>query len=132
ILFAVAWLALVVVRRYILATIAAIIQRSTSRWDEVIFDRLVFQRLAWAVPLVILYSGVAIVPYLPTTVETLIRRLAAALLIVVAVRALAALLHTINEIYNQFPMARDRPIKGLLQVISIVALLVATILVIAT
>ncbi|HLU25070.1 MAG TPA: mechanosensitive ion channel domain-containing protein [Longimicrobiales bacterium] len=133
ILFSLAWLALVVVRHYVLAAIGAILKRGTpSWWYELFFDRIVFRRLSWAVPLIILYNGVTLVPHLPDLVETLVRRLAASLLIVVAVRAFAGLLNTINEIYSRYPMAKDRPIKGLLQVISILAHLVGAILVIAT
>src|SRR5690606_7343772 len=47
-------------------------------------------------------------------------------------RAFSALLTAVNEIYTRYPRAKDRPIKGYLQVVSIVAHLVAAILIIAT
>lgn len=122
-----AWIALRLVRRYVLRIVGAVARRSSTTWDEAVFGRAVFHRLAWAVPLLAVYYGVELVPHLGAEVDGLIRRVAVASLVLVGVRAFAALLAAVNEIYDRYPMAKERPIKGFLQVVSIVAHLIAII-----
>ncbi|HEX7049300.1 MAG TPA: mechanosensitive ion channel family protein [Longimicrobiales bacterium] len=127
----VSWIALRVVQRYLLRAVAAVARHSTTTWDEAIFDRAVFHRLAWGVPLLVVYYGVVLVPNLGFELSRVIQRVAVASLVLVAVRAFAALLAAINEIYNRHPMAKERPIKGFLQVASVIAHLVAVIFMVA-
>lgn len=131
VLFSAAWLTLIAVRRFVLPIVEAVVRRSTTTWDEAFFDNGVFHRLTWGIPLLIIYQGIAVVPDLPEWLGELIRNLVAASLVLVLVRGFAALLGAVNEIYNRYPVARERPIKGVLQVISVVAHLVAAIFMIA-
>lgn len=131
VLFAIAAVALAIVRRIVLHLAGRVVKRSATFWDDVLFRQAFLHRLAWAVPLLIVYQGVPFVPHLPATIGRLLQRLAVACLVLVATRALAALLTGINEIYERYPYARQRPIKGYLQVASIVTHLVAAILILA-
>ena len=131
-LAAVAWLSLVVVRRFVLRFLALLARRSPTFWDEVALESRLFRRLAWTVPLLIIHRGILVVPNLPDDLTRLVQQLAVASFILVMVRALSALLTAVNEIYSRYPRAKDRPIKGYLQVVNIVAHLVAVILIIAT
>jgi miniconductance mechanosensitive channel len=126
-----AWLTLAVVRHIVLRVIAAVARRSPTAWDEILFDRAVFHRLAWGAPLLVAYHGIRLVPHFPEGLEAVVQRVAAASLILVVVRAFAALLAAVNEIYNRYPMAKERPIKGYLQVLSIIAHLVAVVFMVA-
>ncbi len=126
-----AWLGLVVVRRYVIRAVDLFTRRSTAWWDDLLLDREVLHRLSWIVPALIVYQGVDFVPYLPQILADLVHRVALASLALFGVRAFAALLTAINEIYNRFPISKERPIKGLLQVISIVAHVIGGVLIIA-
>jgi miniconductance mechanosensitive channel len=127
-----AWLSLVVVRRVVLRFLALLARRSPTFWDEVALESRLFRRLAWIVPLLIIHQGILVVPNLPDDLTRLVQQLAVASFILVMVRACSALLTAVNEIYSRYPRAKDRPIKGYLQVVNIVAHLVAVILIIAT
>lgn len=127
-----AWVALAVVRRYVLRIIEVLVRRSPTSWDEVLLDRALFQRLAWAVPVFVIYQGIEVVPFLPTGVSDFIKSIALASYIIIGVRALSALLSSIGVIYNRFPIAATRPIKGYLQVVSVVAHFLAGVLLIST
>jgi miniconductance mechanosensitive channel len=118
---------LVVVRGYLVRLLHAFARRTPTFWDQVLFDRDVFRRIATAVPILIISQGIVLVPNLPQGLITLTQRLCAALLVFVVVRAFAALLSAVNEIYNRYPGARERPIKGYLQVLTIVAWAVAAV-----
>lgn len=121
VLFFVAWVLLVLTRAYLLRLIAALVRRSPTFWDEILFDKALFHRLVWAVPIVVIHQGVRLVPHLPPGLELFLQRLSIAILVLILVRAFASLLQAVQEIYNRYPMARYRPIKGYLQVVSILA-----------
>ncbi len=131
-LFLVAGAALLVVQRGLLRLIARVTRQTSAAWDEVLFDGVVLKRLGWLVPVVIVRAGIHLVPHLPSTAATVIDRVAVAVMILVVVRTISAALDVVNTIYNRFPTAADRPIKGMLQVISIVIYFVGGILILAT
>jgi len=121
----------VLVTRYVLAVVAVLIKRSHSWWNETLMEHKVFHRLAPLVPLIVLYRGIGLTPYLYESFATFFQRLIMATMVVVGVRAIDALLNGVHAIYNRYPIARGRPIKGYLQVVKVVAYLFAGILIIA-
>ena len=132
VLFLLAAAALLVVQRLVLRLILRVTRRTSAAWDEILFDSVVFQRLSWLVPLVIVRAGIHLVPNLPPTASEVVDRVAVAVMILVTLRTIGAALDVVNTIYNRFPTARDRPIKGLLQVVMIVLYLIGGILILAT
>lgn len=131
-LFTVAGAALLLVQRGLLRLIARVTRQSSAAWDEVLFDGVVLKRLGWLVPVLIVRAGIHLVPHLPPTAATVVDRVAVAVMILVVVRTISAALDVINTIYNRFPTAADRPIKGMLQVVAIVIYFVGGILILAT
>lgn len=127
-----AWLSLVVVQRYVVGLIGIITRKTAAWWDDLIVGEEILKRLAWFVPLIIIYQAIPFVPHLPEELVGLIRRLAWATLLLFAVRAFSALLTGVHNIYNRLPVSKERPIKGFLQVINVVAHLVTVIFIIAT
>ena len=58
----VAWLANVLTRRYILKAISKVVTQTRFTWDDVIFKRKVFRRLADVAPAVVFYYGAPLIP----------------------------------------------------------------------
>jgi len=127
----VALLIFFVVRRYVLRAIATFAKHSPTPWDDVLYQRKLFHRLTWATPLIVVHQGVRFLPRLPDELVGLLQRLALGFLAIVAARAFASLMAAINDIYSRFPRAKERPIKGYLQVANIVAHIVGIILLVA-
>src|SRR5690606_24112087 len=119
-------------QRLIVPMLAALTERTPAGWDEILFDRVVFHRLSWAVPLLLIAQGLPLVPNLSTDLEQFLGRFVSASLILVMLRAFAAFLAAVNELYSRLPRAKERPIKGYLQVVSIIAHLAGIILIVAT
>lgn len=93
--------------------------------------RKVITRLAHVVPALVLWAGITLVPGLPKSAVTVVGNVSSAYIILTVALAIAALLHAINAIYCLRPEAKDRPIKGYLEVIQIVVFVVAAVLIIA-
>jgi miniconductance mechanosensitive channel len=120
-----------IIRHSLLRYLEGVARESRHAWDQALFDARLPQRLAWAVPLLVWQFGAALIPHLHPDALLVIRRVILATLMVVLVRAFAALLDGINRIYVLRPRAAERPIKGFLQVAAVVAHLAALILVVA-
>lgn len=131
VLLTIAAFALFVVQKVILRIVERITRRTLTIWDELLFDSRVLRRLSWLIPTMVVRQGIQLVPNLSEAAETVVQRVAAAVIILIALRTLSALLEVAGEIYNRFPSSRDRPIKGLLQVIAVLAYIAGSILIIA-
>lgn len=87
--------------------------------------------LATAAPLLVVSRGIALVPHLPDEVYAIIRNTAQALIVISVAMAMVKALTYANELYERLPRARNRPIKGFVQLIKIIVLCGASIILIA-
>jgi miniconductance mechanosensitive channel len=120
-----------VVSHYILRFLEYVARQTPRNWDQALFDARLPQRLAWGVPLLVWYHGALLVPHLPPDALLVTQRVLLASMVVVVVRGFDAFLDGVNRIYMENPRARERPIKGFLQVGNVVAHLAGLILVVA-
>lgn len=119
-------------KRVLLRVIERLVRASPVRWDDALFDRGVARKLSHVVPAVVIYSGLPLVAAMPLNLVALGRNLAMAWVILSIIRAINALLAAIDDVYRGTERGRSRPIKGYLQVASLVAWIVAGILIVAT
>jgi miniconductance mechanosensitive channel len=128
-----AWLADQLIQRLLLRVLVRLVKASPVKWDDAILARGVIRRLAHAVPAVVIYLGVPLLPGLPEGLVTVVRNVAAAWVVLTAAQSLSALLASLQDIYEAGDpeRARSRPIKGYLQVAKIVLFVLAAVLVVA-
>ena len=88
-------------------------------------------RLATVVPLLIIAYGVELVPHLYPAVRVVVHNIAMACVVLSVAMAISKGLDYVNEVYNRQRNAKNRPIKGYVQVLKIVVYCAATILAIA-
>jgi len=119
IMLAAAWIAYIFTAKVILHSIKKIIDKTRNNWDNIFYDQRVFSRLCHLVPALIIYFIVTLVlPDFPKAMQVI--QTAAYLYIVFTIlTVIDAILNSLNEIYNTMPASRNRPIKGLVQVIKI-------------
>jgi miniconductance mechanosensitive channel len=128
----VAWLANNLTRRYILKVISRIVTQTKFTWDDVIFKRKVFRRLAHIAPAIVFYYGIPLVPGLPGNLVQLVQRVSMGFMVLIVVLSADGLLTALNDIYSTRPDAKSRPIKGYLQILKIILYIAAGILVVST
>jgi miniconductance mechanosensitive channel len=131
ILLLVAILADLVAKRLLLVAVRAVATRTRSAWDDALVEHKVFARLAQIVPAIIIYTGIGLVPDYPAAVEQVVRNVVSAYMILMVTLTVTALMSAANQIYESRPIARDRPIKGFVQLAQIAIYLLGGILVIA-
>ena len=141
ILAVVAWAAGWVATRILHRVISGVTSRTRATWDDRVIERGVFRRLARVVPAVVVYlgigrafeiGGVDLTGDVVALVSTAVRRVAAAYIAFTVVRAFQAFLDAVNDIYNEsYAEAKSRPIKGYIQVATLVAYLAAGVVIVA-
>ncbi len=138
-----AWIAGRVATSILTGAVRRITSRTRSTWDDRLSERKVFVRIARVVPAIVVYYGAgpalglseaSLVP--PegalALLWTVLRRLAAAYVVLTLARAFKAFLDAVNDIYNEaYADAKSRPVKGYLQVASLLAYIAAAIVAVA-
>lgn len=128
-LAAVAWLADIVARRLLLKLVRAATTRSANTFDDALLARGVFHWIAHLAPAAVVQLGVPLIPGLPPAAVTSLRNLAAAVMVALGGLALTRLLAAVNDLYQQRPIAKTRPLKGYVQLGQIAIWIVAAIVI---
>ena len=119
------------VKRRVASMLSGLAGRTSQQWDDIILDHGVLDRLMQAVPALMVYFGVAYVPGLGASLTQVIANVAMAWLALAVTLAVGALLSAATAIYESWPVARDRPIKGFVQVAQIAVYILGAVFVIS-
>jgi miniconductance mechanosensitive channel len=130
-LFAGAVIIDLIAKRLLVGTVRAFAKRSSVTWDDALVAHNVFGRLVQVVPALIVFVGAPFVSDLPEGVVQLIRNVAMGYLVLMLTLALTAMLSAANTIYAASPVARDRPLKGFVQLAQIVVWIFGGVMIIA-
>ena len=131
VLLFVAVIADLIFKAQLIRIVQRISQRTDHTWDDALIEHKVASRLAQILPAVVFYFGLTLVPGLPETVVTVGENVAVAYALLMLSLTASAFLSAVNAIYEQYPVSRERPIKGYLQVGKIVVFVVVGVLIVA-
>jgi miniconductance mechanosensitive channel len=120
-----------IVKSLLVGTVRAFAKQSSSSWDDALVAHNVFGRLVQVLPALIVFVGVSFVPGLPEGLVQLMRNVAMGYMVLMLTLALTAMLSAANTIYSASPVAKDRPLKGFVQLIQIVVWIFGGVMIIA-
>jgi miniconductance mechanosensitive channel len=120
-----------IVKFVLVRSVRVVAKRSSTAWDDVLVRHNVFGRLAQVVPALIVMVGTPFVPGLPEGPAQFIHNVAMGYIVLMLTLAITALLSAANTIYTTSPMAKERPIKGFVQLVQIVVWILGGVLTIA-
>jgi miniconductance mechanosensitive channel len=120
-----------IVKRLLVGAVRTFAKRTSVTWDDALVSHDVFGRLAQVVPALIVFVGVPFIPGLPEGVVQLFRNVAMGYMVLMLTLALTAMLSAANTIYSASPIAKDRPLKGFVQLVQIVVWLFGGVMIIA-
>jgi miniconductance mechanosensitive channel len=142
-LFVLAWIGDRIAAAIFKGLVRRIASRTTSTWDDRLIERKVFARIAHVVPALIVYYLIA--PALRVAPDDLAgatggaallaavtQRVAMSFVVITVAMAISAFLDAINDIYTEsYHEAKNRPIKGYLQVVGIVLYIAAAVIIVS-
>lgn len=116
-----------ITKQVIIRVITHILKKNKFKWDQIILERKVFRKLSHFVPAIIIYHFASSFSTYQTAIETL----ALAYIMIVALSVINRLLTVINDIYQTYEVSKEKPIKGYIQVVKIIVIVIGIVLVIA-
>ncbi len=128
------WLTDLLTRSLLVRGISRVVRATPTPWDDALLERGVVARLAHVVPALLVYAGIEWIAGLPEAAVAVTHSVTSAYVVLTLTLALSSLLNAIGDIYERRDpeRARSRPIKGYLQLLKLVAALVALILIVST
>ncbi|MFL2545930.1 MAG: mechanosensitive ion channel family protein [Candidatus Rariloculaceae bacterium] len=127
----VAVLADIFAKRQLVGIAHRVFRGTVFTWDDTLIEHKVFARFAQIIPALIFYYGLEHMTGLPDGVVTVGENVAVAYGILMLSLACGGLISAANTIYESYPVARERPIKGILQVVKLAVFVLAGVLMIA-
>ncbi len=108
-------------------SIKKIVAHTATKWDDYIFNHKLFSRVLYYIPVLLLY-GMLIANYQDQQVAVLIRRFTYIVLTLLTVRNVHLFLQLLHQIYQYQEFSQRRPIKGIMQIITIFVYIVGGVL----
>ena len=115
----------------LVAIVKRLVSRTSVNWDNTIVEHKVVDRLVHLLPAIIVFTGIPFIPGLPEGVATVIRNVAVGYMALMLTMVLSSSLGAANTIYAQTPMAKERPLKGFVQLVQIAVWVVGGVMIIA-
>lgn len=120
-----------ITRKVLLSVIHQLTKKSKTKWDDILAEQKFFRKLAYLVPAYIVYIFTPVVlgkyPQSVSAIETGLT----IYMIVIFLLAINAFLNAITSIYQDFSIAKSKPIKGYIQVAKIIVGLIGAIIILA-
>jgi miniconductance mechanosensitive channel len=126
-----AWIANFIAKRIILSILHAIAKRSKTTWDDILFERKVFNRLSQIAPAAVIYHSVTLPLAGYPGFMDFVQTLCSVYMVIVSLMVMLAFLDAVHDIYQTLPVSKERTIKGYLQVAKIIFYVIAIIIVIS-
>ena len=120
-----------IVKHVVIRVVRAFAKRSSTTWDDALVAHNVFGRLVHVVPALIVFVGTPLIPDIPEGGVQLIRNVAMGYMVLMLTLALTAMLSAANTIYETTPVAKDRPLKGFVQLVQIVIWIFGGVLIVS-
>lgn len=120
----------IILKKVLLKIIIKIIKRNKLKWDDILLEHKVINRIFLIIPGVLFYSLTVL--YENPELAEILQRITTIYVLIVLTFVVSALLDSIDDIYRMKPISNVRPIKGLLQVVKIVVFIIIGIVILAT
>ena len=111
----VAYVLFLITNQIILRSIAKIFRKTSTKFDDVLLEQKVFNKLPYLIPLIFLYSIRDIVPFFK-----LVDRFIIALIALIILISLNALINAINDVYKKSRFSEKLNIKSYTQVVKLI------------
>ena len=121
-----AFLAFFLFKYIVIAVLRKLASKTKTRLDDHLIESKAISRLTFLVPVLLVDALHFLLPYS----GAFLSKVSQILILWIVVWSTAAFLMAINRYYETFPISKERPIKGYLQVINIILYIIAIIFII--
>ncbi len=126
-----AYLADYITKHILITTVTRLVRKSKAKWDDALLARRVMHRISHLAPALVVYFAINISLSSFPEINDILKTGVQIYIIFIVLITLDALLSAFHDIYEGTPMARERPIKGYIQVVKIIIHSVGGILILS-
>ncbi|MDD2636078.1 MAG: mechanosensitive ion channel [Bacteroidales bacterium] len=117
-----------ILEKIILVIIKKIVKRSKTSWDDVLYEKKVFNKLSQLAPIFFIYYTIGLALPANIGLVVLIQKLVMIYMVVVFLQILNSFFNAVNQIYDQTTgREKGTSIKSYVQVVKIIVYIVAAI-----
>ena len=127
VIFLCAYLGYFITKRYIFRGLKKLIRKSKTEWDDLILNQIFLRRLAYFVPLLIIYNFAYLIP----AAEIIIQQICIIMLLITFLLLTGDFLTSLNQIYERSGLSKGRPIKGVIQIVKIFIYIIGGIIIVS-
>jgi miniconductance mechanosensitive channel len=120
----------IIMKRIIIVSIRSYVTRSENEWDDIFLENKVFNRLAHIAPALVLFYTIDYALDMPLLV-TVIKKISVIYIIIISLLVGNSFINSLHDIYLRFPISKDKPIKGYIQVLKLFLYMVTAIILIS-
>lgn len=125
----VAFLLFFICRRVLFSLLQRFASHLSNIWVRAfLYPRFLFQ-VSWILPIAGLIAGIHVIAHFAPSTQRIIEKSLLILLVIVCARSCSALFAGIQKNYSTLEVSRNRPIKGLLQILTLLIYLATGILI---
>ena len=117
-----------ITKKIIITSIKTIVKRSKTTWDDIFLTKKVFQRLAHIAPAIVIFITIDFAID-PAGITEFIKGATVIYMIIITLLVTTSFISALHEIYLSFPISKDKPIKGYVQLVNIFLYFIATIVI---
>ncbi len=118
-------------RKLLIIIVERLTVRSETMWDDVLFEHKVFHAVAHLIPAIFIYGSAGFGTEDLVSLPVVITGIAKIYITFAVVLTLVRFLDASMDIYNTYPFAMERPIKGYLQLLKILIYSIAVIILVS-
>jgi len=118
-------------RKLLITIIEKLTVHTETLWDDVLFEHKVFHAVAHLIPAIFIYASAGFGSEDLVSLPEIIQGIAKIYITFAVVLSLVRFLDASQDIYNTYPFALERPIKGYLQLVKILVYSVAAIILVS-
>jgi miniconductance mechanosensitive channel len=125
------WLSNVVVKTVILKIVTRFVKRTTSTWDDIFLEQKVFTRLSHFAPALVIWSmaGWALKAFPGWMIA--VQKLTYIYMVMVGMVVVNSFIESWHKIYLTLPISKHRTIKGYVQVVKLIVIIIALLVIIS-
>ena len=107
------------------------VRKSKTKWDDVLIEYRFFRKLAYIVPIIIIYYATPLILEDQPSAVSIIEMLCYIAEILVGLMVTRSFFDAVNHIYSTTKLAQKRSIKGFLQLLQIIIYVVAGLVIVS-
>lgn len=123
----IAYLTDLICRKIIVPTIKKIVATTKATWDDYLFSNKVLDSVCHIIPSIVIYILLPFAFYDVPSWLSFLMKISQVYIIATTLKLICVFLSALYELSNQHEQLKDRPLKGVYQMLKIIAIFVGTI-----